>query len=286
MALTSLVLPAPAKLNLFLHIIGRRTDGYHQLQTVFQFLDYSDEIHLELRPDQEIQRIEGGEDIPVETDLCMRAAQLLQHETGTTLGVNISLKKKLPIGGGLGGGSSNAATVLLGLNQLWQCGLNRSELATLGLKLGADVPVFIHGQTAWAEGIGEKLTTLALPENWFLVIHPKISVSTAEIFADQGLTRDCDALKITRFLKDTGFEDLSNVFEPIVRNKYPDIANALDWLSNFSAARLTGTGSCLFASFNSEAEAKSVLQQLSVDTEWDGFVAKGVNVSPLMLSLQ
>jgi len=286
MALTSLVLPAPAKLNLFLHIIGRRTDGYHLLQTVFQFLDYSDEIRLELRPDQEIQRIEGGEDIPVETDLCMRAAQLLQHKTGTTLGVNISLKKKLPIGGGLGGGSSNAATVLLGLNQLWQCGLNRSELATLGLKLGADVPVFIHGQTAWAEGIGEKLTTLALPENWFLVIHPKISVSTAEIFADQGLTRDCDALKITRFLKDTGFEDLSNVFEPIVRNKYPDIANALDWLSNFSAARLTGTGSCLFASFNSEAEAKSVLQQLSVDTEWDGFVAKGVNVSPLMLSLQ
>jgi len=286
MALTSLVLPAPAKLNLFLHIIGRRADGYHLLQTVFQFLDYSDEIRLELRSDKEIQRIDGGEEIPVETDLCVRAAQLLQQKTGTTLGVDISLKKKLPIGGGLGGGSSDAATVLHGLNTLWCCGLNRSELATLGLELGADVPVFIHGESAWAEGVGEKLTPLLLPENWFLVIHPKISVSTAEIFADQGLTRDCDALKITRFLKDTGFEDLSNVFEPVVRNKYPEIANALDWLSSFSAARLTGTGSCLFASFNSEAEAKSVLHQLSVDTEWDGFVAKGVNDSPLKLSLQ
>jgi len=230
------------------------------------------------------------EHIPQESDLCVRAAKLLQVSTQTSLGVNISIDKKLPIGGGIGGGSSDAATVLQGLNKLWACGLSDDELATLGLQLGADVPVFIRGFSAWAEGVGEQLSPVELDENWFLVIHPKISVSTAEIFIDKGLTRDCEALKIARFLKGNTFEEYSNVFEPVVRNKYPEIAQAIDWLSSFSSlikagttARLTGTGSCLFASFESEENANQVLDQLP--KKWQGFVAKGLNKSPLKSAL-
>ena len=278
-----LVLPAPAKLNLFLHITGRRDDGYHLLQTVFQFLDYSDEIRLSLRNDGVIQRVKGLDHIPFETDLCVRAAKLLQSFTQSTLGVDLSYEKKLPIGGGIGGGSSDAATVLQGLNKLWSCQLSDDELADLGLQLGADVPVFIRGFSAWAEGVGEQLTPIKLDEKWFLVIHPKISVSTAEIFIDKALTRDCEPLKIARFLKGNGFEDVNNVFEPVVRNKYPEIAQALDWLSNFSPSRLTGTGACLFASFESEEKAKQVLDQLP--KKWQGFVAKGLNESPLKSAL-
>ncbi len=284
MALKRLILPAPAKLNLFLHITGRRKDGYHLLQTVFQLLEYGDEIKLELREDHQIKKIKGLEHISSDEDLCVRAAKLLQKQTQCKMGVNISIAKRLPIGGGIGGGSSDAATVLRGLNKLWGCHLSVDELSEIGLKLGADVPVFVHGFSAWAEGVGEKLTPIDLLEKWFLVIHPKISVSTAKIFTDQGLTRDCDALKITRFLKGSGFEELSNVFEPIVRNKYPEIAEALDWLSNFSSARLTGTGSCLFASFDSEVSANQVLEQLP--RQYQGFVAKGINKSPLLSSLQ
>jgi len=283
----SLVLPAPAKLNLFIHITGRRDDGYHLLQTVFHFLDYSDEITLTLRDDSVIQRIKGLEHIPQESDLCVRAAKLLQVATKTLLGVEISIDKNLPIGGGIGGGSSDAATVLQGLNKLWDCGLSDDELAELGLKLGADVPVFIRGFSAWAEGVGEQLTPVELDENWFLVIHPKISVSTAKIFIDKSLTRDCEALKIARFLKGNTFENFSNVFEPVVRNKHPEIAEAIDWLANFSSlinARLTGTGSCLFASFESEEKAKQVLDQLP--KKWQGFVAKGLNQSPLKSALR
>lgn len=283
MVLSELTLAAPAKLNLFLHITGQRDDGYHLLQTVFQLLDYSDEIKLSVRQDGEIHRIKGLEGIPYESDLCVRAAKLLQTESKTALGVDISIAKKLPIGGGIGGGSSDAATVLQGLNKLWNCGFSTLQLAELGLKLGADVPVFVHGFSAWAEGVGEQLTPIDLEEKWFLVIHPKIFVSTAEIFADQALTRDCESLKIARFLNDSGLKKLSNVFEPIVRNKYPEIADAIDWLSTFSVARLTGTGSCLFASFDSEASAKQVFKQLP--EQWQGFVAKGVNTSPLVLSL-
>ncbi len=283
-----LTLPAPAKLNLFLHITAQREDGYHLLQTVFQLLDYSDEITLEIRQDGKITRNESNKnfnalnEIPLESDLCVRAAKLLQDHTHSSLGAEITLNKKLPIGGGIGGGSSDAATVLHGLNVLWECGLTHQELAELGLQLGADVPVFIHGNSAWAEGIGELLTPINLPESWFLVVRPDISVSTAEIFADQALTRDCDALTITRFLNDAVFKKQLNVFELIVKKKYPKIANALEWLSSFSEARLTGTGSCIFAKFDSEDKANQVLEALAESSNnWQGFVAKGVNQSPL-----
>ena len=283
MSINHLVLPAPAKLNLFIHITGRRDDGYHLLQTVFQFLDYSDEISFNLREDGIIRREKGLEHIPEESDLCIRAARLLQSFTQSPLGVDLAIIKKLPIGGGIGGGSSDAATVLHGLNTLWNCGLSDDDLAELGLQLGADVPVFIRGFSAWAEGVGEQLTSVELDENWFLVIHPKISVSTAEIFIDKSLTRDCEPLKIARFLIGKSFENQSNVFEPVVRTKYPEIADALDWLSEYSHSRLTGTGACLFASFDSEEKAKQVLDQLP--KKWQGFVAKGLNNSPLKSAL-
>ncbi len=280
----TLVLPAPAKLNLFLHVTGRRDDGYHLLQTVFQFLDCSDEIQLSLRDDGVIHRTKGLEHIPQDLDLCIRAAKLLQLSCKKSVGVDISINKKLPIGGGIGGGSSDAATVLQGLNKLWDCQLSDKKLAELGLQLGADVPVFIHGFSAWAEGVGEQLTPIELDEKWFLVVHPKISVSTAEIFIDKALTRDCEALKIARFLKGERLEKLSNVFEPVVRNKYPEIADALDWLSQYSPSRLTGTGACLFASFESEKKARQVLDQLP--KKWQGFVARGLNESPLKSALK
>lgn len=298
-ALKSLVLPAPAKLNLFLHITGRRKDGYHHLQTVFQLLDYSDEIQLTLTENGLITRSSQSDaealNIPFENDLCVRAANLMQTQisnfSSTNYGVQIHLKKILPIGGGIGGGSSDAATVLIGLNQLWNCQLSIDELAELGLQLGADVPVFVRGFTAWGEGIGEQLTPLNLDEHWFLVIHPNIFASTADIFADQGLTRDCDTLKIARFLEGNRISFLSdefrNVFEPIVIKKYPEIAVAIDWLSAYSPARLTGTGSCVFAKFNSKTEATNVLNLLiESNHEWLGFVAKGVNQSPLLGALQ
>ena len=292
--MNQLTLPAPAKLNLFLHITGRREDGYHLLQTIFQFLDFSDEIKLSLRDDEKIQRVKGLEHIPQESDLCVRAARLLhsqlQSQSKRSVGVDICIKKNLPIGGGIGGGSSDAATVLLGLNKLWDCGFSTQRLADIGLRLGADVPVFIQGFSAWAEGVGEYLTPVDLPEKWFLLIYPKVFVSTAEIFTDQALTRDCEPIKIARFLKGSGIEknleEVSNVFEPVVRNKYQEIADALDWLSSFSPARLTGTGSCLFASFDCESSAKRALSLLPNKRQWQGFVVKGVNTSPLILSLE
>ena len=296
--LPSLVLPAPAKLNLFLHITGRRDDGYHLLQTVFQLLDYSDEIELLLTMDGLISRSESSDanklDIPFESDLCVRAAKMMQvHqniESSMPLGVEINLKKNLPIGGGIGGGSSNAATVLHGLNKLWNCNLQVDELASLGLQLGADVPVFIRGFTAWAQGVGEQLSPLKLDEKWFVVIHPNIFASTADIFADQGLTRDCDTLKIARFLEGNKANFLSdefrNVFEPIVTKKYPEIALAIDWLSAYSPARLTGTGSCVFASFSNKNDASDVLNALTRSSHnWLGFVAKGIYQSNLLTAL-
>ena len=271
---------APAKLNLFLHITGRRDDGYHLLQTVFQFLDYSDEIELSMREDGEIKRLSGLEAVSAEDDLVVKAASLLKQYTQTTLGVDISVNKKLPVGGGLGGGSSDAATVLVGLNQLWSCHLSIDQLADLGLKLGADVPVFVHGKAAWAEGVGEQLEPINLPEDWFVVVHPNVFVSTAEIFSDKGLTRDCEPFKIARFLEGYG----SNVFEPVVRKKHQEVANALDWLSSYSPARLTGSGSCIFAKFPNKNVAQSVLNELP--SRWFGFVAKGLNKSPLYTSLE
>jgi 4-diphosphocytidyl-2-C-methyl-D-erythritol kinase len=282
--LPTLTLPAPAKLNLFLHITGRRDDGYHHLQTVFQILDYSDEITLERHAERSIKRVKGLEQVPEESDLCVRAAKLLQKQCHSNYGVKISIEKRLPIGGGIGGGSSDAATVLQGLNQLWGCGLTSAQLAKLGLQLGADVPLFVEGYSAWAEGVGEVLTPVTLDEKWYLVIHPKVFVSTAELFADKSLTRDSETITIARFLESNRYKsDLVNVFEKIVRKKHPEIDESIKWLSQFSAARLTGTGSCVFAVFDEKELAQQVLDKLP--KQWQGFVAKGVNKSPLLSSL-
>ena len=271
---------APAKLNLFLHITGQREDGYHLLQTVFQFLDYCDEIELKRRADGKIKRLAGLKSIKAEDDLVIQAANLLKAHTKTSQGVEISVNKKLPVGGGLGGGSSDAATVLVGLNTLWNCNLSTKELANLGLTLGADVPVFVHGVAAWAEGIGEELKPIILAEEWFVVVHPNIFVSTVELFSDKALTRDCEPCKMTRFLEG----QVGNVFEPVVRNKHVEVAQALDWLSAYSKARLTGSGSCIFAKFPNKTVAKQVLNELP--SRWNGFVAKGLNKSPLQTSLE
>ncbi len=268
--------PAPAKLNLFLHITGRRDDGYHLLQSVFQFLDYGDELFFNLREDGEIQRLNALPGVPAEQDLVVRAARLLQLETGTSLGADIRVDKKLPMGGGLGGGSSDAATTLVALNQLWALGLDVKRLAELGLALGADVPVFVRGQAAWAEGVGETLTPVTLEEPWFVVIIPPVSVSTAEVFGDSQLTRDCPPITIRDFLSGRG----TNVCEPVVRGHYPQVAEALNWLSPFAPARMTGTGACVFAAFGNESQARDVVSQLPEG--WNGFFAKGRNRSPLL----
>lgn len=267
--------PAPAKINLFLHITGRREDGYHELQTVFHFLDIADELHFSIRDDGEIHRLSSLADVPEEADLVVRAARALQARTACPQGVDISVTKRLPMGGGLGGGSSNAATTLVALNQLWQTGLSEDELAQLGLGLGADVPVFIRGRTAWAEGVGEHLQPVELPEKWFLVLVPPVNVSTAKVFSDPGLTRDCPPMTIRHFLSGQG----ENVCEPVVRKAYPAVAEALDWLAEYGDARMTGTGACVFAAFDSEASAREVMADMPAD--WQGFVAKGLNRSPL-----
>lgn len=276
----ALVLPAPAKINHFLHITGRRADGYHLLQTAFQFLDYNDLIQLQLRTDGLIQRCGGNAAIPASDDLVIKAAELLQQHTACQVGVSITVNKKLPLGGGLGGGSSDAATTLLGLNQLWRCGLTLNELAQLGLQLGADVPVFVLGRAAWAEGVGEQLTAIELPENWYLILHPNVHVSTAEIFANEGLTRHCQPIKIA-----TSFNGQTrNVFEPVVRKMFPEVDSAYNWLSGHATTKMTGSGACLFAEFKNKAQAEQVLSTLP--EYWSGFVAKSVSVSPLHKKLQ
>ncbi|MCK4708306.1 MAG: 4-(cytidine 5'-diphospho)-2-C-methyl-D-erythritol kinase [Gammaproteobacteria bacterium] len=272
--------PAPAKINLFLHITGRRDDGYHLLQSTFQFLDYCDELSFEVTDDGKITRLTDIPGVAEADDLIIRAAKLLQQSSSTKSGVNIKIKKKLPMGGGLGGGSSDAATVLVVLNQLWRTGLNKQQLADLGLTLGADVPVFIHGVAAFVEGVGEQISAIEPAEKWVLVIHPQINVSTAHIFNDSGLTRDCAAIKIA----DLSGAVLNNVCEPIACKHYPEIAEAIKWLSGYNRnARMTGTGACVFAEFDSQHEAEELLQ--SLPEKWRGFVAKGVNQSPLYQQL-
>ena len=273
------VLPAPAKLNLFLHITGQRADGYHLLQTLFIFLDYADQISLTRREDGVIQRINMIADVPAEMDLVVKAARLLQRYTQKTLGVDILVDKYIPMGGGLGGGSSDAATVLVGLNQLWQCGLSVDELAALGLQLGADVPVFIHGQAAWAEGVGEQLTPVDLDLGWYIVIHPKVHVPTRELFLEKSLTRNCVPIKLAAF---HGGETI-NVFQPVVETKFPEVAKAIAWLSGYTDARLTGSGSCIFGSVNSKSDGLAILDDLPKD--WFGFVAQGLIQSPLQQKL-
>lgn len=271
--------PAPAKLNLFLHLTGRRADGYHELQTLFQFLDFGDSLKFEWREGAEIRLMDSLDNVEQQNNLIFRAARLLQTTCNIHSGVDIYLKKRLPMGGGLGGGSSDAATTLVVLNSLWQCGLNKQQLAALGLQLGADVPVFIGGHAAWAEGVGEKLTVAFPPEPWYLVVKPDCHVSTAEIFSSGELTRDCEAITISRFLSGEG----RNVCEPVVCKRHPEVAQALDWLAQYGPARMTGTGACVFVSFSSHAQAQGVADVLPDD--WQAFVAKGCNVSPLKASV-
>ena len=275
---------APAKLNLLLHITGQRADGYHELQTIFQFLDYGDELRFEPRTDIQIQRVQHIEGIPEEEDLVVRAAKSLQKKCAIEQGVDIYLDKKLPMGAGLGGGSSDAATTLHALNRIWGCGLSDDELAEIGLKLGADVPVFVHGFSAFAEGIGEQLTPIELDQPWYLVITPDIHVSTPAIFSDLELTRDCPTIKI-RGLADS---DWDNVCLPVVVKHYPEVAQALEMLGRYADARMSGTGASVFGAFETEVEAKRVrdsLRKSGMPDSWKDFIAKGVNISPLQKQL-
>ncbi|QQD20883.1 4-(cytidine 5'-diphospho)-2-C-methyl-D-erythritol kinase [Oceanospirillaceae bacterium ASx5O] len=270
-----LSVPAPAKLNLMLHITGRRPDGYHNLQTLFQFLDYGDTLHFRRRDDNELTLVPAIDGVPFEDNLIIRAARLLQQRAGKTCGADIRLDKTLPMGGGLGGGSSDAATTLLALNELWQLQLSPDELATLGLTLGADVPVFVRGAAAFAEGVGEQLTAVPeLPEPWYLVVCPQVHVNTGKIFSHEGLTRDTAPINIRTALRQGGRNDCQQVVTVL----YPEIGNALNLLNKFSPAKMTGTGACIFSSFGSEAEAIRVSDQLPA--EYVAFVAKGVNQSP------
>lgn len=271
----SLTLPAPAKLNLFLHITGRRADGYHELQTLFQFLDHGDELGFALREDGEIHLRTPIDGVPHDSNLIVRAARLLQQESGTKLGADIWLDKRLPMGGGIGGGSSDAATTLAGLNHLWQTGLNEDHLAALGLRLGADVPVFVRGRAAFAEGVGEQLQAVELSEPWFLVAVPQVFVSTAEVFSAPELTRNTPPIKVRSLLEGGGHNDC----QPVVEARYPEVRNALILLNKFVPARLTGTGACVFGSFPNRDDADKVARQLPATLP--SFVAQGRNISML-----
>ncbi|NJD30920.1 MAG: 4-(cytidine 5'-diphospho)-2-C-methyl-D-erythritol kinase [Gammaproteobacteria bacterium] len=269
--------PAPGKLNLFLHVVGRRADGYHLLQTAFQFIDLCDEIRFWQRPAGVIERVGDVPGVPPEADLVVRAARRLAAlPGGDRQGVAIEVAKRLPMQGGVGGGSSDAATVLVGLNDLWKLGRSSGELAAIGVELGADVPVFVHGRAAWAEGVGERITPIELPEAVYLLVRPDATVSTGEVFKDPELTRDSPVIKIADFLTAGGRNDC----EPVVRRRFPAVAEALDWLEQFAPARLTGTGSCVFAVMPTEASAREVIRRLP--ERWTGHVVRGLNRSPLI----
>lgn len=274
-----LCLPAPAKLNLFLHITGRRADGYHLLQTVFQLLDYGDELRFEDNDTGSITLASNFPSVAMQDNLIYRAAMALKSHTLCPLGAHIELRKRLPAGGGLGGGSSDAATTLLGLNTLWQLRLDLEELAYIGLQLGADVPVFVRGHSAWGEGVGEILTPVDLPPTWFLVIFPNCTVNTGEIFCHEELTRDDLAITIRAFLEAGG----RNSCQSVVEKLYPAVLEARNWLEHFAPAQMTGTGSCIFARFTSEVAARQILEKLP--GKWEGFVAQGVNTSPAHTAL-
>lgn len=282
--MTVLSLPAPAKLNLFLHVTGRRADGYHTLQTVFQLLDFGDTLTLHARDDDRIELITDLPGVATADNLIVRAAHALRAATGSRQGVSIELTKRLPMGGGIGGGSSDAATTLLGLNRLWGLGLSLDALAALGLSLGADVPVFVRGRSAWAEGIGELLQPIELPSSFYMVMVPPCAVSTAKIFTSPALTRDTSPIRIAAFLGGGTPPVGRNDCEPVVKMLYPEVAFALDWLSRFAPSRMTGTGACVFSSFTSRSDAEGVLKQLPPG--YTGFVAQGVNISPAHTALQ
>ena len=270
---SSITLTSPAKLNLFLHINGRRPDGYHDLQTLFQLLDFGDELNFSIRADKRLQLSPSIPGVADEDNLIIKAAKCLQQASNCQLGADITLAKRLPMGGGIGGGSSNAATTLLALNHLWQTELNLDQLATLGQQLGADVPVFIAGHSAFAEGIGEKLQPVPLPERWFLVLVPKCHVSTAKVFAHKDLTRDTPIIKVAPTLE----RGHQNDCQALVKSLFSEVNEALTWLQQFGDARMTGTGACVFAAFDSKAEAESLLQKIPV--KMSAFIAKGVNQS-------
>ena len=267
--------PAPAKLNLFLHVTGRRSDGYHELQTLFQLIDLCDSIAVSVRSDGQIERAVGPAGVPPDSDLTVRAARALKAATGARLGANLAVHKRIPQGAGLGGGSSDAATTLVALNELWECHLTLDELGRIGLPLGADVPVFVQGSSAWAEGVGERLTAVTLPESWYVVIYPGVSVSTREVFESPELTRNSPLITIRAFFESGGRNDC----EPIVRARSAEVADALDWLSRAGPARLTGTGSCVFTACVRAADAERLAAR--VPDRWTSFVARGLNTSPL-----
>lgn len=275
-----LSLPAPAKLNLMLHIVGRRADGYHLLETLFQFLDYADTLHFSPRSDGQIILHSTIAGVPHDDNLIVRAARLLQERSQSKLGADIWLDKKLPVGGGIGGGSSNAATTLVGLNHLWRTAFDLEQLAQLGLTLGADVPVFVMGRAAFAQGIGEQLQPVELPEPWYLVGVPAVSISTAKIFSDKALTRNTPITNIRTVLKQGGHNDC----QAVVERCYPEVRNALILLNKFVDARLTGTGSCIFGGFPNQQQAVKVATQISESLP--SFVAQGANISMLHRALQ
>jgi 4-diphosphocytidyl-2-C-methyl-D-erythritol kinase len=272
--------PAPAKLNLFLHIVGRRADGYHELQTCFQFVNLCDELQIEVRADGQIRRVAGDYAVSEEADLCVRAARALKAAAVSPLGADIGVLKRIPLGGGLGGGSSDAATCLVALNHLWKLHWPVEKLAALGLTLGADVPVFVLGRAAWAEGVGERLTPLYPPlaptEDNYLILKPNVSVATADVFQDPELTRNSPPITIHGFLASGGRNDCLGV----VRRRYPEVARALDWLSAFGSARLTGTGACVFLACGTMQRAVEIAR--AVPPPIDVFLARGLNDSPLL----
>lgn len=268
-------LPAPAKLNLMLRIVGRKSDGYHLLQTVFQFIDRCDWITLRRLDEPVIRLATPLPGVPEESDLTVRAARALRDAMDVTAGVEISIEKHLPMGGGLGGGSSDAATVLVGLNELWELGARREQLMAAGLALGADVPVFVNGCSAWAEGVGEHLTAIEPPEDWYVVVVPPCQVATGRIFSSAGLTRHNSPITMADFI--AGRHE--NHCLPVVVAEYPEVQAAMRALSGFSEARLTGTGACVFAAFSDESSARQACAALG--RNWAVFVAKGLNRSPL-----
>jgi 4-diphosphocytidyl-2-C-methyl-D-erythritol kinase len=276
-----LTCPAPAKLNLFLHVVGRRPDGFHLLQTLFRFIDLHDTLNFTLRKDGVLRRSNTVEGVEEERDLCMRAAHLLKSETGCGLGVDIEVKKRIPIGGGLGGGSSDAATTLIALNRLWKLGISRKRLKQFGLSLGADVPVFIFGENAFAEGVGEELQAFPLSEAWYVVLFPPVQVSTAQIFAHPELTRN--AVSITmRALSERQIRDdrqLHNDLQSVVCKLYPEVASYIAWLDKFGKAMMTGSGACVFAEFAERYLAEAVIKQLPGGMR--GVVTQGLARHPL-----
>ncbi len=270
---------APAKLNLFLHVTGRRADGYHTLQTAFRLIDLADTLRFTSRTDDEVLLRQPLPGVPPEQDLCVRAARLLKQSTGHRGGVEIGLEKRIPMGGGLGGGSSDAATTLLALNHLWRLGLARSRLQQLALELGADVPVFVFGESAFAEGVGERLAPLALPEAWYLVLVPPVAVSTAEVFAYPELTRETKPIRITAFFDGLKTRTLRNDLEPVVSKHYPEVARHLAWLNQHGEGRMSGSGACVFAEYSTQSAAYAA--QAELPRTMRGLVARGLERHPL-----